>query len=197
VGRVFGSGTSLDSSRFRTIVADRLGVDTRSVHGAIVGEHGDSSVALWSSLNVGGVRLRDLDPRVGTAADPENWNAIHKEVINAAYEVIKAKGYTNWAIGLTVASLVEAVLRNERRVVPVSVPVRGRYGIEEDVYLSLPSVVGINGVSEVINVPLDADEAEKLRSSSAAIHAVQSHLDWTDIPESLSAARDFSATPKP
>ncbi len=93
-GRVFGSGTALDSSRFRHLVAQRLGVDARSVHGIIIGEHGDSSVACWSLLNVAGVRLRDLAPNVGKADDPENWGALHKEVVQSAYTIIKAKGYT-------------------------------------------------------------------------------------------------------
>lgn len=116
-GRVFGSGTSLDSSRFRTLVADRLGIDARSVHGAIIGEHGDTSVPCWSNLSVGGVRLRDINASVGTDSDPENWAAVHRDVVNSAYEIIKAKGMTNWAIGVCVASITEAVLRNECRVV--------------------------------------------------------------------------------
>lgn len=100
VGRVIGSGTSLDSSRFRTIVAEKLDVDPRSVHGMILGEHGDSSVALWSALSVGGVRLRDLNPRLGTPEDPDKWADVHADVIHAAGEIIKAKGYTNLAIGM-------------------------------------------------------------------------------------------------
>jgi len=100
IGRVFGSGTALDTSRFRTLVADKLAVDARSVHGLILGEHGDSSVALWSALNVGGVRLRDINPKLGTAEDPDSWETVHRDVINAAYEIIKAKGYTNYAIGM-------------------------------------------------------------------------------------------------
>lgn len=101
-GRVFGSGTSLDSSRFRTLVAERMSVDTRSVHALIVGEHGDSSVAVFSQLNVGGQVLRQVKPRMGLADDPEGWADVHKEVVSAAYDIIRAKGYTNWAIGLTV-----------------------------------------------------------------------------------------------
>lgn len=178
-GRVFGSGTSLDSSRFRTLIADRLHVDTRSVHGMIIGEHGDSSVACWSSLNVGGVRMRDIKPSLGRADDPDAWNTLHGEVVQAAYEIIKAKGFTNFAIGVTVANLVTTVLRNERGVRPLSVPVKGRYGIVEDVYLSLPAVLGIDGVSDVLNLTLDADEEAKLRSSAATIGKVQAALDFS------------------
>lgn len=176
VGKVFGSGTALDSSRFRTLIADRLHVDPRSVHGSILGEHGDSSVAQWSGIHVGGVRLRDLNPLLGTKEDPDNWEAIHKQVIGAAGEIIKAKGYTNWAIGATVASLCEAVLRNEHRVSPLSVPVHGKYGIEDDVYLSLPAVLGAEGITDVLTVKLEPAEEEKLRHSARTIAAVQNSL---------------------
>lgn len=170
-GRVFGSGTALDSSRFRTIISEKLHVDARSVHGYILGEHGDSSVACWSSLNIGGVRLRDLQPNVGKP-DGE-LTGVHRNVIDAAYEIIKAKGYTNWAIGLTVASIAESVLRNEHRVMPLSVPVKGRYGIGEDVYLSLPAVLGRDGVVSILTMPLDEEEEQKLRGSAAQIGKVQ------------------------
>ncbi|RYY32316.1 hypothetical protein EON62_05495 [archaeon] len=105
VGRVFGSGTALDSSRFRTLVAEKLGVDTRSVHGMIVGEHGDSSVACWSALTVGGVRMRDLSPVLGRDDDPDNWSKLHKDVINSAYEIIKSTCTLARACALTLARM--------------------------------------------------------------------------------------------
>lgn len=175
-GRVFGSGTSLDSSRFRTLVADRLGVDTRSVHAVVLGEHGDSSVPVFSQLMIGGQLLRAIKPRAGLSDDPDNWQEIHKQVVAAAGEIIRAKGYTNWAIGMTVASLTDAVLRNEHRVAPLSVPVRGLYGITQEVYLSLPAVLGRSGVRDIVPVLLDAAEEARLRASAAAIHEVQAAL---------------------
>ncbi|XP_030745186.1 L-lactate dehydrogenase-like [Sitophilus oryzae] len=99
--KVMGSGTTLDSSRFRFFIGEKLGVSPDSVHAWIIGEHGDSSVAVWSSVNVAGTRLKDINPKVGTETDPENWRAIHKQVIQSAYEVIKLKGFTNWGIGLS------------------------------------------------------------------------------------------------
>lgn len=185
-GRVFGSGTALDSSRFRTLVAERMGVDARSVHGAILGEHGDSSVAAWSSLNVAGVRLRDIHPALGRGGDPEDWAALHKSVVQSAYEIIQAKGYTNWAIGLTCAAIAECVLRNEHRVLPLSVPASGRYGIPPagadtggvPVYLSLPAVLGIDGVRDVLSPQLDDAEVSALQASAAAIGRVQAGLEW-------------------
>lgn len=202
------------SSRFRTLVAERLGVDARSVHGLIVGEHGDSSVPVWSALEVGGIRLRDVHPPLGSTdgSDPDNWAGVHGEVVAAAGEIIRLKGeregrgvgrrvrgvprlptrtrahpappagYTSWAIGLTIASLAETVLRNEHRVHPLSVPVQGRYGITDDVCLSLPSVLGRDGVHAVLSLVLDADEAARLKRSADAIAAVQRGLDLTMPP---------------
>lgn len=177
LSRVFGSGTSLDSSRFRTLIADKLAVAPSSVHGLILGEHGDSSVPVWSQLNVAGVRLKDVSPKLGDEDDPENWREIHRQVVSSAYEIIVRKGYTNWAIGLTVASLVECVLRNEHRVLPVSTLVKGKYGIDQEVFLSVPAVLGAAGVREIINISLDDSEESKLRASASAIFACQEPLD--------------------
>jgi L-lactate dehydrogenase len=177
VSRVFGSGTALDSSRFRTSVGQRLGVSPSSVHGYIIGEHGDSSVACWSQLNVGGVPLKAKYPAMGTDDDPEEWYRLHEEVIGAAGTVIRLKGYTNLAIGLTAASIVECVLRNDRRVIPVSTSVKGLYGIEDDVFLSVPCVIGSNGVRDVCAIPLVEEETAKLQASAKAIAAVQLPLE--------------------
>lgn len=142
--RVIGSGTNLDTSRFRFLISQKLGVAPSSVHGWIIGEHGDSSgrlliisdpcqvliarhllsVAIWSSVNVAGVRLREINAAVGTENDPENWKDIHKQVIMSAYDVIKLKGYTSWAIGLSVASLASSILRNSNNVHAVSTNVK-------------------------------------------------------------------------
>merc|ERR1712002_206609 len=110
--RVFGSGTNLDSSRFRFLMSERLNIAPSSCHGWIVGEHGDSSVPVWSGMNVAGVRLRDINPQVGTPEDPENFAQLHKDVINSAYEIIKLKGYTSWAIGVSCSTLARSILKN-------------------------------------------------------------------------------------
>jgi L-lactate dehydrogenase len=122
--RVIGSGTNLDSSRFRFLMSQKLGVAPSSCHGWVIGEHGDSSVAVWSGLNIAGVRLRELNPVIGTPNDPENWEDLHKVVIHSAYEIIKLKGYTNWAIGLSVASLAHSILKNSFNVHAISVHVK-------------------------------------------------------------------------
>lgn len=128
--RVIGSGTNLDSSRFRFLMSQRLGVAPTSCHGWIIGEHGDSSVPVWSGVNIAGVRLREINPSVGLPNDNENWIELHKKVVESAYEVIQLKGYTSWAIGLSVASLASALLRNTHNVHAVSTLVTVRNSIE-------------------------------------------------------------------
>ncbi len=169
-GRVLGSGTSLDSSRFRALIAQKLKVAVRSVHAYILGEHGDSSVPVWSQACVGCTPIEQWVPGVGTPEGPEEWNNIHKQVTGAAYEVIKAKGYTNLAIGLSSAAIAKAVLRDERCVLPVSVHATGKHGIEQDVFLSLPAVIGAGGVHGIVNCKLEPHEVEALQHSAATLH---------------------------
>ncbi|KAF5893392.1 L-lactate dehydrogenase B-A chain, partial [Clarias magur] len=122
--RVIGSGTNLDSARFRYLMAERLGVHPSSFNGWILGEHGDSSVPVWSGVNVAGVNLQKLNPDMGKDSDKENWKETHKMVVDSAYEVIRLKGYTNWAIGLSVADLTESLIKNMDRVHPISTMVK-------------------------------------------------------------------------
>lgn len=176
--RVIGSGTNLDSSRFRFLMSQRLGVAPTSCHGWIIGEHGDSSVAVWSGVNIAGVNLRQINPAIGTEDDPEQWNDLHQQVVGSAYEVIKLKGYTSWAIGLSVASLASTILNNTGRIHAVCVHVQGLHGIKEDVYLSLPAVLGEDGVSDVIKQALTDDERDHLHKSAAIMEEVQKNLQY-------------------
>lgn len=176
--RVIGSGTNLDSSRFRFLMSQRLGVAPTSCHGWIIGEHGDSSVAVWSGVNIAGVNLRKINPAIGTDEDPEQWNDLHKQVVESAYDVIKLKGYTSWAIGLSVAALAAAILSNAGRIHAVSVHVKGLHGIEDDVFLSLPAVLGENGVSDVIKQTLTEEEMQRLHKSSDIMAEVQKNLQF-------------------
>lgn len=174
--RVIGSGTNLDSARFRFLLSQRLNVAPTSCHGWIIGEHGDTSVPVWSGVNVAGVRLRDLNKHVGTAQDEEHWDELHKQVIQSAYEVIKLKGYTSWAIGLSVSHLASAILRNSNQVHAVSTLVTGHHGIEEEVFLSLPCTLGEDGVTYIVQQKLTDEELVLLHKSSAAMHQVQQDL---------------------
>ncbi|KAL5551136.1 hypothetical protein UlMin_001312 [Ulmus minor] len=175
--RVIGSGTNLDSSRFRFLIADHLDVNAQDVQACIVGEHGDSSVALWSSISVGGVPVLSFLEKQQIAYEKETLEKIHRAVIESAYEVISLKGYTSWAIGYSVANLARSILRDQRRIHPISVLAKGFYGIDGgDVFLSLPAQVGRGGVLGVTNVHLTDEEAQRLRNSAKTILEVQGQL---------------------
>uniref|UniRef100_A0AAA9T2Y5 L-lactate dehydrogenase n=2 Tax=Bos taurus TaxID=9913 RepID=A0AAA9T2Y5_BOVIN len=176
--RVIGSGCNLDSARFRYLMGERLGVHPLSCHGWILGEHGDSSVPVWSGVNVAGVSLKNLHPELGTDADKEQWKAVHKQVVDSAYEVIKLKGYTSWAIGLSVADLAESIMKNLRRVHPISTMIKGLYGIKEDVFLSVPCILGQNGISDVVKVTLTHEEEACLKKSADTLWGIQKELQF-------------------
>lgn len=171
--RVIGSGTNLDSSRFRFLLAQRLNVAPTSVHGWIIGEHGDSSVPVWSGVNVAGVRLRELNPHAGEETDSEEWGKLHKQVVDAAYEVIKLKGYTSWAIGLSCADLASAIFRNTNAVKAVSTLVEGVHGIDKAVFLSVPCVLNGQGVTSIVQQKLTDEEVKKLQDSANLMDTVQ------------------------
>lgn len=173
--RVFGSGTTLDTSRFKYLLSERFGIGAHSVHGYIIGEHGDSSVACWSSVNVSGTLLRSICPTAGSeeeGKDPENWAEIHTEVVQAAYNIIGLKGYTSWGIGVMIAKICDVILRNQRTVLTVSTLADGWNGIHEEVCLSMPCVVGETGLTHVINQALDEDEKAKVMGSVATMRKV-------------------------
>ncbi|KMR05025.1 l-lactate dehydrogenase [Lasius niger] len=179
--RVIGSGTNLDSARFRFLLSQRLNVAPTSCHGWIIGEHGDTSVPVWSGVNVAGVRLRDINEYVGTENDKEHWNELHKQVIQSAYEVIKLKGYTSWAIGLSVSNLASAILRNSHQVHAVSTLVTDYHGIKEEVFLSLPCTLGEDGVTHIVQQKLTDDELALLHESSSMMHErITSHIAMVD-----------------
>lgn len=133
-------------------------------------------VPVWSGVNIAGVRLRELDPTIGTADDAERWGDLHKDVVNSAYEVIRLKGYTSWAIGLSVASLAASLLRNSHNVHAVSTLVNGEHGIEHQVFLSLPCVLTANGVTSVVKQILTDSERQQLQASAQLMHQVQQNL---------------------
>jgi L-lactate dehydrogenase len=176
--RVIGSGTNLDSSRFRFLLAQRLNIAPTSMHGWIIGEHGDSSVPVWSGVNIAGIRLREINPSAGLEGDQENWSECHKEVVNAAYEVIKLKGYTSWAIGLSCADLASAIFRNTNAVKAVSTLVKGIHGIDKEVFLSLPCVLNSNGVTSIVKQKLSPDELAKLQASANLMDEVQKGISF-------------------
>ncbi|XP_049509101.1 L-lactate dehydrogenase A-like 6A [Panthera uncia] len=175
--RVIGSGCNLDTARFRFLIGQKLGIHSESCHGWVLGEHGDSSVPVWSGVNIAGVPLKDLNSDIGTDKDPEKWKNVHKDVIASAYEIIKMKGYTNWAIGLSVADLTESILRNLRRVHPVSTIIKGLYGINKEVFLSVPCVLGESGIADLVKVTLTPEEQARLKKSAETLWEIQKELE--------------------
>ncbi|ELU14565.1 hypothetical protein CAPTEDRAFT_134102 [Capitella teleta] len=170
--RVIGSGTMLDSSRFRFLMSQRLHIAPSSCHGWVLGEHGDSSVAVWSGVNVAGTRLQDISPLAGSDEDPENWEQIHRDVINSAYEIIKLKGYTSWGIGTMVSTLCSSILHDQKSVYALSTLVRGLHGIEEEVFLSLPCVVGELGIQDIFKQNLNDKERNQLCKSAKGLRDI-------------------------
>jgi len=162
--RVIGSGTVLDTARLRAMLGDALGVEARSIHAHIIGEHGDSEIAVWSAARVAGVPIRDF---CGDSDCPD-FDDLLRRVRRAAPDIIERKGYTSFAIASCVARICEAILRDERTVLPVSTMMRGQYGID-GIYLSSPCVVGRNGVERIIELPLDAMEHAGLHASAKVL----------------------------
>jgi L-lactate dehydrogenase len=166
--RVLGSGTSLDTARLRYMLGVHYGVDSRSVHAYVVGEHGDSELALWSLANIAGVRLADFVGANGQGYDQAALDRIFDQTRNAAYEIIQRKKATYYAIGLGLLSIVEAVLRDQHTVMTVSSPVSGQYGVS-DIAISMPAIVGRRGVEEVLNLPLSESELTAFQSSAQTL----------------------------
>jgi L-lactate dehydrogenase len=166
--RVFGSGTVLDSSRFRFLLARHLNLAVQNVHAFIVGEHGDSEIPLWSSATVGGVPLLQWGVPGHTKLTEQDRTHIFDDVRNAAYQIIKGKGATNYAIGLATAQILEAVLYDEQRVLSVSSRLENYLGIS-DVCMSVPSIVNRLGVETVLELPMNDSEREGLRRSADTI----------------------------
>lgn len=177
--RVFGSGTILDTARFRALLAEHLGVDARSVHAFIVGEHGDSEVPVWSLANVAGMGLSAFGDLVGATVDEALRDELFRRTRDAAYAIIERKGATFFAVSAGLVRIVEAILRDQKTVLSVSSVIDGPYGLR-DVALSLPTVIGRGGVERVLELPLDADELEGLRRSAAVLRAALDGLDPTN-----------------
>ena len=168
--RVVGTGTMLDTARLRQTLGRVLNVDSHSVHAQVIGEHGDSSVMLWSSATVGGVHVRDWP-----GWDRQSEAHIADDVRRAAYEIIRRKGSTNHAIGLVTATLLRSMLRSERRIHTVSRVQEGALGVR-DVALSLPAIVSAAGASIVVEPDLDADERAALEHSASVLRNAAASL---------------------
>lgn len=165
--RVIGSGTVLDTSRFKAALARRFNLDSRNVHGYVIGEHGDSEIAVYSNLHIGGITIDEF-LKLKHIEDINFKEDIASEVKNAAYEIISRKGYTNYAVAVAVTKICTAILRDERSIMTVSSFLDGQYGVS-DVYLSTPTIVGREGIIEILELTLSHQEQMRFRKSADVI----------------------------
>lgn len=166
--RVIGSGTVLDTGRLKYLLGQHLQVDSRSVHAFIIGEHGDSELAVWSGANVSGIDLDHFCELRGHFDHDMAMNRIDHDVRESAYEIIEKKGATYYGIAMAVARIAECIVKNERAVLPVSTVLQGEYG-QSGLALSVPSILGKDGVETVLDIPLSAKEQEALERSAAQL----------------------------
>jgi L-lactate dehydrogenase len=163
-GHVLGSGTILDTARFRYMLGEHYRVNPRSVHAYVVAEHGDSAVPVWSMANIAGVPLSNIPHGAGAESERAALDGIFVRTRDAAYEIIQRKKSTYYAIGLGLRTIVEAVLRDQRTILTVSTPMHGRFGVRGTA-LSLPTLVGHGGAETVLDIPMSADEVSAFRRS--------------------------------
>jgi L-lactate dehydrogenase len=169
--KVIGSGTVLDTARFRYLLSQKAGVDPRSVHAYIIGEHGDSEVPVWSLANIAGMPLKIFCEMNCQDGSEESWERIFTDTRDAAGQIIKLKGATYYAIANGLLKIVEAILRDQNTVLPVSTLIHDYYGID-DSYLSLPCVIGREGINHFLRLNLNEKEQEGLRNSARVLGAI-------------------------
>ncbi len=174
--RVIGSGTVLDSARLKYELGEHLSVDSRSVHAFIIGEHGDSEIAAWSSANISGVALNRFCEMRGHFHHDESMDEIAETVKNSAYEIIAKKRATYYGIAMSVKRICEAIVKNEKSILPVSGMVHNLYGIDE-IALSMPVVVGLDGMEAHVPISLDQEEQEQLKNSANLLKEIAQSLD--------------------
>lgn len=173
---VIGSGTVLDTARLKYQTGELLGVDSRSVHAFIIGEHGDSEIAAWSSANISGIPIDDFCEMRGHYSHDKEMDIIGDKVKNSAYEIIKRKQATYYGIAVSIRRICEVILRDEKSILPVSNMMHGEYGIE-DIALSFPAIVGKNGIETKVPISLDEDEVNALIKSSELLKDIMKSVE--------------------
>jgi L-lactate dehydrogenase len=169
--KVIGSGTVLDTARLKQLLGQYLHVDSRSVHAYIIGEHGDSELAVWSSANVSGIDLKPFCQIQGYFDYAETTRKLYESVRDSAYAIISRKGATYYGIAMAVARISECIIKDERSVLPVSAVLHGEYGLS-NLAISIPSIVGRQGLEKVLEIPLDQEEKRSLHASAEQLQAV-------------------------
>lgn len=174
--RVIGSGTVLDTARLKYALGEHLEVDSRSVHSFIIGEHGDSEIVAWSSTNVSGIPVNDFCELRGHFNHEEAMHRIADDVKNSAYDIIEKKGATYYGIAMSVKRICECIMRDEKSILPISSMMHGEYGIS-DICLSMPTVVGREGVETRVPILLNEQEESALSASAEQLSKVAAQLD--------------------
>lgn len=174
--RVIGSGTVLDTARLKYALGEHLEVDSRSVHSFIIGEHGDSEIVAWSSTNVSGIPVNDFCELRGHFNHEEAMHRIADDVKNSAYDIIEKKGGTYYGIAMSVKRICECIMRDEKSILPISSMMHGEYGIS-DICLSMPTVVGREGVETRVPIQLNEQEESALSASAEQLSKVAAQLD--------------------
>jgi len=164
--RVIGSGTVLDTARLKYMISDYAKVDTRNVHAYIIGEHGDTELPVWSNATIGGMDVETYCSEYAKQGNVRNeLKELFLKVKNSAYEIIKLKGATNYSIAMTLVKITKSIIRNESSILPVSTLISDYYGVD-DVCISIPSIVNINGVGQSVKIDLSVEEEELFRYSA-------------------------------
>lgn len=174
--RVIGSGTVLDTARLKYALGEHLEVDSRSVHSFIIGEHGDSEIVAWSSTNVSGIPVNDFCELRGHFNHEEAMHRVADDVKNSAYDIIEKKGATYYGIAMSVKRICECIMRDEKSILPISSMMHGEYGIS-DICLSMPTVVGREGVETRVPIQLNEQEESALSASAEQLSKVAAQLD--------------------
>lgn len=174
--RVIGSGTVLDTARLKLRLSEHLGVDSKSIHAFIIGEHGDSEIAVWSSANVSGVPIDDFCELRGHYHHEEANREIAQKVKDSAYDIIKRKHATYFGVAMAVRRICEVIIRDEKSILPVSAMLNGQNGIE-NVVLSIPCVVGKRGIETIVPISLNSEEQESLEHSAQVLKDIFRELD--------------------
>lgn len=174
--RIIGSGTVLDTARLKYQLGEHLNVDSRSVHTFIIGEHGDSEIAAWSSANVSGIPLNDFCEMRGHYKHQESMERIAETVKNSAYEIISKKGATYYGIAMSVKRICEAIVRDEKSILPISRMMHNEYGVDE-VVLSMPAIVGADGIETEVPISLSGEEEKLLQKSADTLKNIINTLE--------------------
>ena len=174
--RVMGSGTVLDTARFKYLLSRHLNVDARNVHGIIIGEHGDSEVPVWSITNVAGIPINDFGAIRGHTNHEQNMREIYENVRDSAYQIIERKGATYYGVATAIARICEVIVKDEHTMLPVSVELDGVYGLS-GLALYIPSIVGASGIEKVLELTLNYEEKTKLLASAKTLKDIIAGLD--------------------